>query len=327
MVQTTLSAMTFQIPTYQDILQARLRIRPYLSPTPLREYPSLSKLMNSEVYVKHENHLPTGAFKIRGGINLMSQLSQEERKRGVITASTGNHGQSVAYAARLFGVKAIICVPNDANPVKVESMINLEAEIIPYGSDFDEAREYCERLAIDNGYRYIHSGNEPQLIAGVATATVEILEEQPCIDLIFVPVGGGSGAAGACIAAKGMHSKTEVIAVQSEAAPAGYRSWTEHRLVEDRMATRAEGLATRTAFQLPQQILWEYLEKFLLVSEDELLQATRLMIEKTRTLVEAAGAASLAGAIKFRDELEGKKIALICSGGNISLGQLRDLLQ
>ena len=319
--------MAFRIPNYQDVLQAQLRIRPYLSPSALREYPSLSKLLGCAVWVKHENHLPTGAFKVRGGINLMSQLSQEERKRGVITASTGNHGQSVAYAARIFGVKAAICVPNGANPAKVESMVGLGAKIIAHGHDFDEAREHCERQAIENGFRYIHSGNESQLITGVATATVEILEEQPSIDVIFVPLGGGSGAAGACIAAKGMRSKVEIIAVQAESAPAAYRSWKEHRLVEDQMATKAEGLATRTAFELPQRILWEYLEKFQLVSEDEIRQATRLMIEKTRTLVEAAGAASLAGAIKLRDDLAGKRVALMCSGGNISLGQLKDLLQ
>ena len=139
------------------------------------------------VWVKHENHQPIGAFKVRGGVSLVSQLTDDERRRGVITASTGNHGQSVAYAADLFGVHAIICVPEQANPVKVESMRALGAEVVFHGRDFDEAREYCEKQATEHGYRYIHSGNEPLLIAGVATYTLEVLEARPDIEVIVVP--------------------------------------------------------------------------------------------------------------------------------------------
>ena len=314
-------------PTFDDVLEARRRIQPYLHATLLQNYPSLSRLIGCDIWVKHENHLPTGAFKVRGGINLMSQLSQEERQRGVIAASTGNHGQSIAYAAKIYGVKAIICVPQAANPTKVESMRDFGAEIISHGRDFDEAREYCEQLATEKNYRYIHSGDEPLLIAGVATATVEILEEQPHIDILLVPIGGGSGAAGACLAAKGMNSKVAIIGVQSEAAPAAFRSWKERRLVEDRMATWAEGLATRTAFELPQQILWEYLDDFILVGEAELHVAARLMIEKTRNLVEGAGAAPLAAALKLRDRLLGRRVALMCTGGNISLSQMKEVLK
>ena len=257
----------------------------------------------------------------------MSQLGREERQRGVIAASTGNHGQSIAYAAKIYGVKAIICVPQAANPAKVESMRDFGAEIISHGRDFDEAREYCEKLATEKDYRYIHSGDEPLLIAGVATATVEILEEQPHMDILLVPIGGGSGAAGACLAAKRMKSKIAIIGVQSEAAPAAFRSWRERRLVEDRMETWAEGLATRTAFELPQRILWELLDDFVLVTEDELRVAARLMIEKTRNLVEGAGAAPLAAALKLQDRLMGRRVALLCTGGNLSLPQLKELLK
>lgn len=319
--------ISLPIPTFNDVLEARKRIHPYLQTTLLKDYPSLARLTGCDVWVKHENHLPTGAFKVRGGINLMSQLTQEERHRGVIAASTGNHGQSIAYAAKIYGVRAIICVPEAANPAKVESMMDLGAEVIPHGRDFDEARVFCEQLAEEKGYRYIHSGNESLLIAGVATTTVEILEEQPCIDILLMPLGGGTGAAGACLAAKGLNSKVEIIAVQSEAAPAAFRSWREHRLVEDRMATWAEGLATRTAFELPQQILWKLLDDFILVGEDEIRQATRLMIEKTRNLVEGAGAAPLAAALKLRNRVAGRKIALVCTGGNLSLSQLREVLK
>lgn len=322
-----MTEMSWPFPTVTDVLDARRQIRPYLRPTPLYTYPALSALVGTQVWVKHENHLPVCAFKVRGGINLVSRLDEAERGRGVIAASTGNHGQSVAYAARQFGVQAVVCVPDGANPVKVESIRLLGAEVIHHGRDFDEARERCESLAAEHGYRYIHSGNEPLLIAGVATYTLEILEEQPDIETIIVPVGGGSGAAGACIAAKAINPTVEVIGVQAEAAPAAYRSWRERRLLEAPMATKAEGLATRGAFDLPQRILWQHLDDFILVSEGEIQRAIVAMIEKTHNLVEGAGAASLAAALQVRDRIAGRKVAIVCSGGNISLEQLADALR
>ncbi len=315
-----------QIPTLDDVRAARRRIAPHLQPTPLYPHGALTELVGTNVFVKHENHLPTGAFKVRGGINLVSQLSEDERRGGVVTASTGNHGQSIAFAAGRFGVRAIVCVPDGANPVKLAAMKRLGAELVVHGRDFDDAREHCEALARKHGYRYIHSGNEPHLIAGVGTATLELLETQPEVDVVIVPVGGGSGAAGACIAGKSIRPELEVIGVQSSAAPAAYRSWQARQLLEDRMETRAEGLATRVAFELPQRILWEHLDDFVLVDEDELGRAVLLMIEGTRNLVEPAGAAPLAAALRLRDRLAGKKVALILSGGNISPDQLRELL-
>jgi threonine dehydratase len=312
-------------PDLADVLAARQRIAPYLRPTPLHRYPALDAMTGAQLGVKHENHLPVGAFKVRGGVSLVSQLTADERRRGVITASTGNHGQSVAYAADLFGVRAIICVPERANPVKVESMRALGAEVIFHGRDFDDAREYCEKQASEHGYRYIHSGNEPLHIAGVATYTVEILEDRPDTEVIVVPIGGGSGSAGACVVAKAVRPSIEVIGVQSEAAPAAYRSWRARALVEDTMGTFAEGLATRTAFALPQQILWELLDDFVLVSEDALKTATRVMIEKTRNLVEPAGAAALAAVLGTPGRFAGRKVTIVCSGGNISPAQLVDL--
>jgi threonine dehydratase len=318
--------MQWQVPTLVEVLEARHRIARHLRPTPLYAYAALNELLGADVFVKHENHQPVGAFKVRGGVNLISQLTPDERERGVIAASTGNHGQSIAYAARLFGVQATICVPERANPVKVAAMRGLGAELVFHGRDFDDARERCEQLALERGYRYVHSGNEPLLIAGVATETLEILEEQPETDVIIVPAGGGSGAAGACIVAGAVNPRIRVIAVQSDAAPAAFRSWQERRLLEDRMETFAEGLATRKAFELPQQILWRSLDDFVLVSDDEIRGAQALMIEATRNLVEAAGAAPLAAALNLREELAGKRIVLILSGGNASLEQLLDVL-
>jgi threonine dehydratase len=318
--------MQWQVPTLADVLQARRRISPHLRPTPLYGYAALSELLGAEVFVKHENHQPVGAFKVRGGVNLVSQLGADERERGVIAASTGNHGQSIAYAARLFGVEATICVPERANPVKVAAMRGLGAQLVRHGRDYDDAREHCERLAEERGLRYVHSGNEPHLIAGVATETLELLEEQSGIEAVIVPVGGGSGAAGACIVAKAIDPAIRVIGVQSEAAPTAYRSWRERRLVEDRMETSAEGLATRTAFELPQSILWQWLDDFVLVTDDEIRRAQATLIEATRNLVEAAGAAPWAAALRLREQLAGKRVALIMSGGNATREQLLEAL-
>jgi threonine dehydratase len=314
------------LPTFADVLAARGRIGPHLPRTPLFEYPALDDLLDARVYVKHENHQPTGAFKVRGGVNLVARLSSAERERGLIAASTGNHGQSVAFAARLFGVAARICVPQRSNPVKLAAIEALGAELVVGGASFDEARERAERLAGEHGYRYVHSGNEPRLIAGVATETLEILEEQPDVDVVIVPVGGGSGAAGTCIAAKAINPAIRVIAVQSDAAPAAYRTWKEGRPIEAECRTSAEGLATRVPFELPQQILREHLDDFVLVSEEQIRAAQRTMIETTRNLVEASGASPLAAALKLRDALRGRRVALVASGGNVSPAQLLDLL-
>ena len=311
------------IPKLQDILQAQKRIRPYLARTPLHSYPAINELVGTTLFIKHENYQPVGAFKVRGGINLISQLSQEECERGVIAASTGNHGQSVAYAARLFGVKAIIVVPEKPNPVKVAAMEGMGAQVIKHGATYDESKLHCEELTRTHGYRYIHSGNEPLLIAGVGTEGLEMLEDEPDLDIIFVPIGGGSGAAGVSIAAHAINPSIQVIGVQSEASPAAYKTWKQHRLVAAPNRTFAEGLATGVAFELPQAIMRDHLHDFLLLSEEEILRAMLWMIERAHTLAEGAGAAALAGAYRMRDELRGKKVGIICSGGNTSLEHLR----
>ena len=315
-----------QPPVYTDVLRARRAIAPYLTPTPLRNYPALDRLLGTRVVVKHENLQPTGAFKVRGGVNLVSQLSEDERAAGVVSASTGNHGQSMAYAAGLFGVRARVVVPEGANPLKVEAMRDFGAEVIFHGADFDEARGHCERLARETGARYVHSANEPLLVAGVATCALEVFEEEPLTEVVFVPVGGGSGAAGACLVARAVSPHARVIGVQAEKAPAAHNSWRARRLLEDRMETEAEGLATRVAFELTQRMLWEMLDDFLLVTEEEMRQAMRLYVESARTLAESAGAATLAGALKTRSEHAGRTVALVLSGGNATAEQLRRAL-
>ena len=312
-----------QAPTFQDVLLAKRQIQPYLQRTPMHSYPAINELIGTAVFIKHENVQPIGAFKVRGGVNLVSQMSDRERARGVIAASTGNHGQSVAYGAQLFNVAAHLVVPANANPGKVAAMRGMNAEVIFHGERFDDARLHCEALAREHGYRYVHSGDEPLLIAGVATEVLEMLEDEPHLNCIFVPVGGGSGAAGACIAAKAINPQIRVIGVQAAASPAAYESWRQKRLVDAPNRTFAEGLATGTAFALPQQIMREMLDEFLLVSDEEMKQAMVWMIEHAHTLAEAAGAAPLAARYQRRAEFVGQKVGLVCSGGNTSLEQLK----
>ena len=315
-----------EIPEFRDVLRAQRQIRPYLARTPLHRYPAVDALVGTAVYIKHENYQPVGAFKIRGGINLISQLSAAERAAGVIAASTGNHGQSVAYAARQFGVQARIVVPEGANPGKVAAMRGMDAEVIFHGATFDEARRHCEALAAAHGYRYIHSGDEPLLIAGVATAALEMLEDAPDLEVLFVPVGGGSGAAGACLVARAVNPAIRVIGVQAAASPAAYESWRAGEGREAPNRTAAEGLATGTAFRLPQLIMRQGLADFVLVEEAAIWQAMVWMIERAHTLAEGAGAAPLAAAYQGRAALQGRKVGLVCSGGNASLEQLRQAL-
>jgi threonine dehydratase len=315
-----------QFPTFRDVLEAHKRIRPYLPCTPLHTYPAINELLGTEIFIKHENYQPVGAFKVRGGINLVSQLSEEERRRGVITASTGNHGQSVTYAARLFGVRVRVVVPEKANPGKVAAMQGMGAEVIFHGERFDASRLHCEELAATQGYRYIHSGDEPLLIAGVGTLTLEMLENEPGLEVLIVPIGGGTGAAGACLVAQALNSDLRVIGAQSAASPAAYESWRQKRVVSEPNRTFADGLATGTGFAMPQAMLWEMLREFILLEEDAIRQAMVWMIERAHTLAEPAGATALAAAYQMREELRGKKVGVVCSGGNVSLPHLREAL-
>lgn len=316
-----------QVPTLRDVYAAKQLIAQYLPRTPLSYSAGLSEFIGAEIYLKHEDHLPLGAFKQRGGINLLANLTPEERDRGLITASTGNHGQSIANACRTFGARAMVVLPQNANPLKVAAMRALGAELIFHGTIYDDARGHAERLAEEEGYRYVHPSNEPQLISGVATQTLEIIEDLPEVEAILVPLGGGSGVAGACIVAKAVHPEIQVIAVQSELAPAGYLSWQQGQLVQAPTQTFAEGIATGGGYELPQSIIRHSLDDFILVSDDEIHYAIGLLIEKAHTLAEGAGAAATAGALKHKEHLRGKKVAIIVSGGNITLNQLRDSIK
>ena len=316
-----------QEPSIRDVYRARSTIGTHFQRTPLQYSLGLSEVIGAEVFIKHEEHLPLGAFKSRGGINLLSSLSAEEKRRGLITSSTGNHGQSIASAGREFGVRVIIGLPENANPVKVAAMRALGAELIFHGESFDDAREHCERLAREEGYRYVHAVNEPALIAGVGTASLEIIEDLPDVDIMMLPLGGGSGVSGACIVAKAIDPAIQVFAVQSEAAPAAYLSWQQGELVEAPMSTFAEGIATKAGYELPQRIMSNLLDDFLLVSDDDIRSAIGLLVEKAHTLAEPAGATALAGAVKYADRLQGKKVTITVTGANITAARLSEALE
>ena len=319
--------MDWPAPTLADVLRARRAIAPYLQPTPTIEPAALGAALGCRAFLKCENLTPTGAFKVRGGINLVASLSPEERARGVLAVSTGNHAQSVAYAARLFGVRATIYMPEGANPLKVAATRGLGADVVLTGRDFDAAREAAEERAARDGPRYIHSADEPLLIAGVGTYALELLEAVPDLDVIFVPVGGGSGVLGTATVARAVNPAIRVIGVQAAGAPAVYRSWKEGRRVETaEAATFAEGLATRRPFDLPLALLPRLVDELMLVGDDELVAAIRLLLETARQVTEGAGAATTAAALARREELAGKKVGLVLSGGNITAEQLRRIL-
>jgi threonine dehydratase len=309
-------------PTLSDIRSAHKRIERYVTRTPLHRYRTLENFIDAELYIKHENHQPLGAFKMRGGINHLIKMSLDQKKKGVVTASSGNHGQSIAYAAKLHDIKAVIIVPENANPGKVASMEALGADVRFYGKDFDESRSEVERLSKEEGYTYIHSANTPDLIEGVGTYTLEILEDLPNVDTIIVPVGAGSGICGTAIVAKSINPKIEVIGVQSDAAPAAYLSWKSGNLQSVPNNTIAEGLGTGLGFAYTVGIMRDLIDDFILVTDNELESAISLLLEHTHNLAEHAGAASLAGALKIKDRLLNKRVVLIMSGGNLSMKHL-----
>jgi threonine dehydratase len=315
-------------PTFDDILAAREFVGQYLPRTPLMRVEKLSEILGCEYYAKCENLQPVGAFKVRGGVNLVGTASAEETEAGLISASTGNHGQSIAYAGRLFGARVIIYAPTEnVNQTKMQAMRDLGAEVRLHGRDFDEGRIEAERIAQQEGYRFVHSANEPKLIAGVGTIGLEIFDDLPDVDVIIAAAGGGSCASGICIVAKQVKPHTRIIAVQSERAPALWHAWRNRTLDPyPTMETEHEGLATRVPFELTNKILWDLLDDFVLVTDEEINEAIRLLAEHGKQVAEGAGAASLAAAIKLRDQLRGKKVVGILSGGNIPLNRLAALL-
>ncbi|VAW57736.1 pyridoxal-phosphate dependent enzyme family protein [hydrothermal vent metagenome] len=308
--------------TIKDVYDARKNVYKHLSPTPLYSYPTLNQLLGTNVWIKHENHQPVGAFKIRGGLNLAANLSAKEKENGLFTASTGNHGQSIAYAARAYGISATIAVPENANPGKVSAMQGMGAKVIHHGDDFDEARAWIKQIANEQNGKFVGPTDE-HLVHGVGTYALEILEELPIVDTIIVPVGAGSGVCATGIVAKAINKNIEIIAVQSAQAPAMQLSWKSGTMVEAEMNTFAEGVATRVPIENTQQLMQEYVDDFLLADDKDIRASIKLMMEHTHNLIEEAAAIPLAVALDIKPRLQGKNVVLIASGGNISMENIR----
>lgn len=316
-----------QPPSYADVQAALPVVRHYLKPTPLYEWPALSRLLGFRYLIKHENHTPTTAFKVRGGIYLVSRLRAQQKARGVLGCTTGNHGQSLAYAARLFGTHCVLVVPTSCNPEKLAAMRALGAQLIEQGRDFDEAREHCETIRQEQGLRYVHSANEPELIAGVGTYAMEIFDEVPEPDVVLVPVGLGSGICGTALVAAARSPRTRVIGVQSEGAAAVTLSWRSGNPVTcERITTFAEGMATRAPAEMTLEIMCRLVSDMVLLTDDELRRAIKLLLRLTHNLAEGAGAASTAAAFHLRQQLAGKTVVGVLSGGNLDLRELPAIL-
>jgi threonine dehydratase len=315
-------------PTLDDVRAAARTIAPHLPRTPLIRSWKLSERLGCDVHIKCESFQPVGAFKVRGGVNLAANLPEEERRAGLVGSSTGNHGQSLAFAGRLFGIRVVIYVPAErTNPLKVRVMEGLGAEVRRHGRDFDAAREACEAAAVEEGLRYVHSANEPLHVAGVGTVALEILEDLPDADVMIVPVGGGSGIAGDGVVTRSLRPELELIGVQSEEAPGAWTAWKEgHLNPHPRMESEHEGLATRVPFQLPMEIMRETLSDFVLVPDREIDQAIRILAEDARLVAEGAGASPLAAALRLGEPLRGRKVVMVLSGGNLPLDRMARIL-
>ncbi|MBN2686784.1 MAG: pyridoxal-phosphate dependent enzyme [Deltaproteobacteria bacterium] len=303
--------------SFTEVLKARSIVYEYLKPTHLTHYENLSSLLNAEVFVKHENHNPTGSFKIRGGVNLMNHLKRSGVE-GVITFSTGNHGISIGQSAAWFGLNATVVVPEKNNPIKNRSIQSTGATLIEGGRTFEEASAVVAELMREKDIYYAHPADEPHLINGVGTEFIEILEECPDLDAVIVPIGAGSEASAATVVLKTINPDIQIFAVQAERSSAAFQSWKSRKIVSSENTTFAGGFATGTAYETPFKIYKDNLTDFVLLSEEEIYEGIALAAYYTHNLLEGAGASTIMAAIRLKDRLKGKKVALQFSGCNAS---------
>lgn len=313
---------------FDDIVAARRLLSRMLTATPLVTHPLLSRRVGAEVHVKLENALPLGSFKLRGGLNFVANLTPDQAARGLVTATRGNHGQSLASAARRHGVHCTVFVPEGNNPDLNAAIAALGARVVVAGHDFDTAWDAARERAAQTGAIAVHPSREPLLIAGYATAALEMLDQasQP-LDTVFVPVGGGSLAAGMGLVFKALSPHTRVIGVQSAAAPAIARAWRTGETLEVPIGeTIADGLATRVPCPETVAVLREVLDDIIEVSEAEIAGAIRCFAETLHQLAEGAGAAALAGALHLHRRIKRQRVGVVLSGGNITSALLLRIL-
>ncbi len=306
------------LPNLAQLEAAATVVYQALAPTPQYAWPLLREALGSEVWVKHENHTPIGAFKVRGGLTYFHDLAQRgTRPAGVISATRGNHGQSIGFAARRYGIPATIVAPVGNSREKNAAMRALGVELVEHGEDFQAAREHAARLASERGLLMVPSFH-PLLVRGVGSYSLELLRAVPDLDVAYVPIGLGSGVCGMIAAREALGRTTEVVGVVSTQAPAYAESFAQRRAVDHPVTTRiADGMACRTPEPEALEILWRHLARVVQVSDDEVESAMRLMFRATHNTAEGAGAAGLAAALQERSRLGGKKVAVVLSGGNV----------
>lgn len=316
-------------PTLDDVRRAHELIGKRLSlPTPLVHSPGLSQRWNADISLKLECMTPTSAFKVRGGVYFASLLSPEERKLGLVTSSTGNHGQSIAFGAAAVGAEVTIFMPTDANVDKIAAIERLGGRVELVGERFDESRRRAEEFAAERGARYVEPVEEPQLIAGVGTAALEVLEtQQPETDLVLLPLGGGTGSSGWVTVRDGLDHPAEIWAAQSAQSPAAHDAWRSGRIEDRPNASVAEGLATGTPFRFAIEILRASLNDFILVDDEQILDAVRLLWDMQHVMAEPSGAVAIAAAEQEQQRIAGRRVVVVISGANATRSQLRELLR
>ena len=316
------------LPTLSEIEAAKALIRPHIRETPTYRWPLLEAGLGCELWLKHENHTPVGAFKIRGGLVYMDELKRQQPEvRGVIAASTGNHGQSIAFAAKRSGLRAVIVVPHGNNPEKNAAMRSLGAELIEHGREFQEALVFSRELAAQEGLHAVPSFH-PWLVRGVATYALELFHSVVDLDAVFVPIGLGSGFCGVAAAREALGLKTQIIGVVSEHAPAYALSFQQRQFVEQTSMTRvAEGVACKTPNRDALEYVMRHAHDIVTVSDDEAVTAMREIIQATHNIAEGAGALAYAALKKQRDAWQGKRVACVLTGGNASMSLLAQAMQ
>jgi threonine dehydratase len=320
--------MKEEVVSFRSILEARRKIRNLVAKTPTYLSNVFSQRTGAEVYLKLECFQPVGVLKIRGAINKISSLSPSELESGLVTASSGNHGLAVAYAAKIYGAKAVVVVPENAVKEKVEAIESYGSEIVKYGKDYDEAYSKALEIQKEAGTTFVHPFDDPFVVAGQGTVGLELLEDVPDLNTIIVPIGGGGLISGISIAAKTLNPQLRMVGVQSEGAPAVYRSWRAGKIIEvASINTIADGLAARKPLELTFGIIKRYVDTVMLVSEEEIGEAVLALLQKAHILSEPSGAASLAALLFKYHQKPKEKIAVIISGANISIDYLASLLK
>jgi threonine dehydratase len=315
-----------------DVRAARERLAPYLDPTPLRHYPTLDEAIPGlTLFAKHENVQPTGSFKVRNGMATVTALDAAQRRAGIVGATTGNHGLGLSYAGRQLGVPVTICVPVGNNPEKNAALRAWGARVVEEGTDYDDAVAVAQRLVEQQGLTLAHSTNNPHVLAGAGTMSLEIMEQDVeqggALDVLLIAIGGGSQAVGAITVARALRPELRVIGVQAAGAAAAHDGWhaREPRRTT-RAATFAEGVATRATYDLTFPALLEGLADFITVTDAEIADSVRLILGATHHLVEGAGAMGVAAARKLAPRLQGQRVGVIFCGGNMDTAVLRRIL-